>query len=71
MLDALADVNPEARRQMSNLIREQAREQARYERRFEPLEPSVLERAATATGARSGYGTGGGRAKRVPPVDPS
>jgi len=66
----LAALEPEARRQMGNLLHQQAREQAKFDRYISTTDLGSLERKQGERRARYSFGAGGGR-KRQPIEPPS
>jgi hypothetical protein len=65
----LKQLEPEARREMSNLLYRQQYEQRNYDALFVALDPAIVSDAGSARVARARYGTGGGRIRRPQPPD--
>lgn len=66
----LSALEPEAQREMGNLLHQQARERQRFDSMIQTASPDDLDRISSVRVARA-WQTRGGRHRRVPLAEPS
>lgn len=65
----LMQLEPDARREMGNLLHQQAREQAKHDRHVSVFDLGAVEQIRGARVARGQHGTGGGHHRHPQPFD--